>query len=219
MEQRRSELRARDAGDERLAVRWHLYTDGAGPDEDEDAGDGLDMQKVAGYGVAELQSAIEPETVRAPRADCDAHNANPPTRVSVPLGQITDQGAEGGDDVRATLTWAIAGNVATATDVAKDRADPKDDIGAAAHTNNAGELSAMYYALQRAVARQARKGREHIHTDSLYAMHMTTGRWMPRKQGRRNAPLIAKLRALWRRVQRRRPGEVELRHVRSHIRV
>ena len=50
-------------------------------------------------------------------------------------------------------------------------------------------------------------------------MHMTTGRWMPRKQGRRNAPLIAKLRALWRRVQRRRPGEVELRHVRSHIRV
>ena len=73
--------------------------------------------------------------------------------------------------------------------------------------------------LQRAVARPARRGRELVHTDSLYAMHMTTGRWMPRKQGRRNAPLIAKLRALWRRVQRRRPGEVELRHVRSHIRV
>ena len=134
---------------------------------------------------------------------------NQPTGVqfsSVPLGQITDQGVAGGDDVRATLTWAIPGDVTTATNVAKG-ADPEEDIGAAAHTNNAGKLSGMYYALQRASARTARQGRELIHTDSLYAMHMTTGRWMPRKKGKRNAPLIAKLRAMWRRIQRRRPGD------------
>jgi ribonuclease HI len=40
---------------------------------------------------------------------------------------------------------------------------------------------------------------------------------MPRKAGKWNAPLIARLRRLWREVQRKRGGEVQLRHVRSHI--
>ena len=107
----------------------------------------------------------------------------------------------------------------TAADVANGEANPDDDIGAAAHTNNAGELSAMYYALRRVASRPAGREREVVHTDSLYAMHMTTGHWMPRKRGRRNEPLIARLRTMWRALQRNRPGEVELRHVRSHIRV
>lgn len=44
---------------------------------------------------------------------------------------------------------------------------------------------------------------------------MTTGKWMP-KNGHRNEPMIAKMRALWRQVLRKRPGEVTLKHVRSH---
>ena len=48
---------------------------------------------------------------------------------------------------------------------------------------------------------------------------MTTGKWMPRTKGRRNAAMVADMRRKWRRVQRLRPGEVALRHVRSHIKV
>ena len=101
----------------------------------------------------------------------------------------------------------------------EDSPDGPTYIGATAHTNNTGELSAMYHALQRAEGRRPGVGRETIHSDSLYAIHMTTGKWMPRKKGRRNADMIAGLRRLWRRVQRRRPGEVDLRHVRSHVKV
>ena len=46
-----------------------------------------------------------------------------------------------------------------------------------------------------------------------------TGHWMPRRKGKRNAPLISTIRGMWRRLQRRRPGEATLRHVRSHIKV
>ena len=61
-------------------------------------------------------------------------------------------------------------------------------------------------------------GREEIHTDSLYALNMATGKWMP-SRGHRNAEMIAGLRRQWRRLQRARPHEVRLRHVRSHTRV
>ena len=77
----------------------------------------------------------------------------------------------------------------------------------------------MFYALERAGKRPANVGREIIHTDSLYALNMTRGKWMPRAKGKRNAPLIERLRKLWRKIQRARPGEVTLRHVRSHIQV
>ena len=46
---------------------------------------------------------------------------------------------------------------------------------------------------------------------------MTTGKWMPRTL--RNKEMIEDLRALWRAVQRKRPREVRIHHVRSHIRV
>merc|ERR1712185_86360 len=94
-----------------------------------------------------------------------------------------------------------------------------DFLDAPGHTNNTGELSGLYYALERAGRRQPRRGREEIMSDSLYALNMTTGRWMPSKKGQRNADMIARLRRAWRRVQRLRPNEVRLCHVRSHIKV
>ena len=57
-----------------------------------------------------------------------------------------------------------------------------------------------------------------IHSDSLYTIHMTTGRWMTRRKGARNRDLINATHALYRRLQRNGAG-VSLRHVRSHIRV
>ena len=78
--------------------------------------------------------------------------------------------------------------------------------GATAHSNNTGELTAMYYALQRALGRRRGRGREVIRSDSLYAINMATGKWMPSRSGKRNAEVIGSLRRLWRRIQRERPG-------------
>ena len=104
--------------------------------------------------------------------------------------------------------WTASGEVAiTARDPAW--------IGATAHTNNTGELTAMHVALKRALGRPRGAGRETIHSDSLYTLHMTTGRWMPRC--RRNRDIVGRLRRMWRQLQRQRPGEVTLRHVRSHV--
>jgi ribonuclease HI len=49
---------------------------------------------------------------------------------------------------------------------------------------------------------------------------MTTGKWMPKRK--KNAPavnevLIKALRTAWRTLQARRPKEVSMEHVRSHI--
>ena len=93
----------------------------------------------------------------------------------------------------------------------------RDYIGARAHTNNTGELSAVHHALLNALSRPAGAGKEVIWSDSLYTINMTTGRWLPKCK--RNKILIENLRQLWRRLQRSRPHEVSLRHVRSHIRV
>ena len=128
--------------------------------------------------------------------------------LRVPLGQLTTHGPDGGGYAR--LAWIKVGTV-------QDEREQPDYIGACGHTNNTGELSAMYYALERAL--QRRGTREVIHSDSLYAINMARGAWMPRRKGKRNAPLIARVRDLWSRLRRERPGAVELRHVRSHTRV
>ena len=47
-------------------------------------------------------------------------------------------------------------------------------IGAAAQTNNTGELTGMYEMVCRALNRPAGAGKEALCTDSLYAKHMTT---------------------------------------------
>ena len=109
---------------------------------------------------------------------------------------------------RGRLTWAEAGNVET------DRNDPYH-IGASAHTNNTGELSAMHWMIERAQSRLPNEGREVLWSDSLYAINMTTGKWMPKRS--RNSPMIAALRLKWKRLQRARPEEVHIAHVRSHI--
>ena len=70
-------------------------------------------------------------------------------------------------------------------------------------------------ALQRALRRKRGAGREEVHSDSQYAINMTTGRWRPRKKI--NAELIEKMREMWRHIRRARPGEVTLHHVRSHV--
>ena len=123
------------------------------------------------------------------------------------MGQCTSHGFAANTH-EGRLSWTRSGMVES------ERKEP-GWIGALAQTNNTGELTAMHYALQRAL--QSPRGREVtvIHSDSLYAIHMTTGKWLPRCV--RNRELIAHMRSLYRQVQRQRPNEVTLRHVRSHI--
>ena len=73
----------------------------------------------------------------------------------------------------------------------------------------------MHAMLSRAMSRRTGAVIETMHSDSLYAINMTTGKWMPRKHI--NDVMIRELRSMWRRLQRQRPGEVKLRHLRSHI--
>lgn len=73
----------------------------------------------------------------------------------------------------------------------------------------------MYYALSRALTRKKGVGQEIIWSDSLYTINMSTGKWMSRTK--RNRGMVGLLRRTWRQLQRWRPGEVTLRHVRSHV--
>ena len=61
------------------------------------------------------------------------------------------------------------------------------------------------------------RGARVIWSDSLYAINMTTGKWRPKCT--RNREIVARLRGMWRRLQRARPRDVRLQHVRSHIKV
>jgi ribonuclease HI len=141
-----------------------------------------------------------------------ANNA-PAAGPRIPIGQLlapAGGSAESTEGGTARLEWVLSGQV---------QIDPQADdyIDATAHTNNTGELSALYYALVRAGTRPRGAGKEVVHTDSLYALNMATGKWMPSKKGKHKADLIARLRRAWRKVQRKRPNEVTLRHVRSHM--
>ena len=150
------------------------------------------MPTPAGYGVAEftLRSTTD--------ADC------------VPMAQLIrrNRRMQSADHTQwGALTWVHSGQVQT-------DAKQRDYIGARAQTNNTGELSAMSYALDRALGRPTGEGGEIIWSDSLYTINMTTGRW--RLRTTRNRRLVARIKEQWRKLQRRRPNEVELRHVRSH---
>ena len=112
---------------------------------------------------------------------------------------------------KGVLTWVTAGPV-------QDKPEDPDYLEAPGHTNNTGELSAMVYALRRALTRRHTGGRTRIYTDSLYTKNMTTGRWMPKRK-HRNSALISNLRRLWRRTQTQMPGEVDIVHVRSHVEI
>jgi ribonuclease HI len=92
-------------------------------------------------------------------------------------------------------------------------------IGAMKHSNNTGELTAMYRALQRALARDGADESEDIWTDSLYARNMTLGIWKPRRH-HSSRHMIENLRRMWWQIQRRRGiGTVRINHVRSHTEV
>ena len=131
----------------------------------------------------------------------------PPSVNTHLLSQIT-AGAKKEPPEWGRVTWALSDQVQT------ERKEP-DYIGAAAHTNNTGEMSAMYYALSRALTRKKGIGREIIWSDSLYTINMSTGKWMSRTK--RNQNMVGLLCRTWRQLQRWRPGEVTLRHVRSHV--
>ena len=73
----------------------------------------------------------------------------------------------------------------------------------------------MYHMLERALKRRERAIAETLHSDCLYAINMTTGKWMPSRDT--NVELIRTLRGMWRKLQRVRPHAVEIRHVRSHV--
>ena len=184
------------------SVRWMQFTDGSWEPPEEDG----NQIREAGAGAALFEMCAE----SAPGA--------------FPMGQL----------VNAPTAFARADVVTNAQDMRCERSghavlksvyadevviDPKERgfIGATAHTNNTGELTAMHKALSDALTRPAGGGREIIWSDSLYTINMTTGRWRPRCP--RNREIVASTRGLWRRVQRQRDAEVELRHVRSHTRV
>ena len=183
---------------DQLPMRWQLYVDGAWVPPDEEGKRPEGESPDAGYGVAEL-------TICNSTAD---HTADDP---AVPLTQITANSATNmADCMHGKVSWSLSGCVQT---------DPKehDYVGAVGHTNNTGELSAIYWAIQRALQRPAQRGREEIHSDSLYGINMTTGVWVPKVP--RTREMICLLRRSWRLLQRRRPREVRLCHVRSHIKV
>ena len=93
----------------------------------------------------------------------------------------------------------------------------KNYVGATKHSNNTGELTALIEAIRRCATRREGIAREIIHSDSLYAINMASGKWTPRK--RQNELIICALREEWRRLTKLRGGEVTLKHVRSHVKI
>ena len=188
------------------AARIVQYTDGSWIPPEEH---GQECNLPAGYGVAEFRicNAQEQDAVslaqitrmarRSERDGSPAHQSN----GDVHTGLKCEYGV---------LSAAHSGMVET------DRKKP-GWIGAKAHTNNTGELTAMHIAICRALKRPRGTGREDIWSDSLYTINMTTGKWTPKSK--RNAHIVGDLHSLWRRLQRERPREVKLRHVRSHIKI
>ena len=192
-----------------------MFTDGAWEGEDQarsggnaDEGGAKGPPPPAGWGVAEFSQFATSPGLRSRAIE----------GIDFPVTQLVQGGGTDGGGT-ARLTAVDAGPVVTEEDVEKGAAAADAVyIGAPTHTNNTGEITALHVALTRALRRPRGAGREEIHTDSLYALNMATGKWMP-SRGHRNTEMVAGLRRLWRQLQRARPHEVRLRHVRSHTRV
>ena len=172
------------------SIRYLQYTDGAwdGESQEEEMPD-----LTAGWGVAAL------ECVRR-----SAPGALPMAQIAVCDGKLV-------------MSSQHAKLVSVKSGAVQDDHKEPDYIGAIAHTNNTGELTAMYEALAAALQRPRDAGGEIIWSDSLYAINMTTGKWRPKCV--RNREIVSRLRGLWRRLQRARPGDVQIRHVRSHVKI
>ena len=165
-----------------LSVRFVQFTDGAWDGESATE----DMPNLtAGWGAAEFE-CVQEETPGA-----------------MPMGQLLARERAMGpqpDSYHARLIGVKNGTVED---------DPKspEHIGAVAHTNNTGELTAVYEAVVSALTRASGAGSEIIWSDSLYAINMTTGKWRPKCT--RNREIVSRLRGVWRRIQRARPREVQ----------
>ena len=130
------------------------------------------------------------------------------------LGQRTQEGYD--NEERGTIHNIQIGQVVvieTHTGAIND--GDIGDIGAKAHTNNTGELTAIYAALHEALQRPPGKHRDIIESDSTYSINMATGRWNI-GANKRNRTLVLETRKLWTRLRQTRPNEVTIRHVRSH---
>ena len=193
---RRTEVRSRPQQEQTPAKPvYKIYTDGAWNPPDEEDFDGIFE---AGYGVAEFETCGAQQQGAFPMDQLVRRR----TRVAENDG--------GNQSSFGKLTWAESAQVVT-------KPTAPGYAGATAHTNNTGELSALREAICRTLCRPRGTGREEIWTDSLYAMNMATGRWRPKCK--RNRGMIERLRELWRRLQRERPHEVHILHVRSHVKV
>ena len=177
------------------------YSDGAWEPPEQGS---KDAPEPAGYGVVELE--CEREETRTHDDAATARSQESCEETYVPLRQLGERRSR--DRRRGRVTWALSGTVET--DQSSDRF-----IGAAKHTNNTGELTAMYYMIDRALRRRNRAAVETLHSDSLYAINMTTGKWMPSRDT--NIEMIQTLRGMWRKLQRTRPNMVTIQHVRSHV--
>ena len=125
----------------------------------------------AGWGVAEFEACTE-----------DAPHAFPMGQlVRVGAALAVSAGVDREHSRHAQLTSAVIGEV---------QIDPKKPhyIGARAHTNNTGEVTAMYAALCAALRRPRRQGREIVWSDSLYAINMTNGKW--KCKSKRNRAIV-----------------------------
>ena len=152
-----------------MSVRFVQFTDGAWDGERATE----DMPNLtAGWGAAEFECVQEG------------------TPDAMPMGQMLASTHAGGpqpDSCHARLIGVKNGTVED---------DPKspEHIGAVAHTNNTGELTAVYEAVLSALARDAGAGSEIVWSDSLYAINMTTGKWRPKCT--RNREIVAHLRGV-----------------------
>jgi ribonuclease HI len=185
-----------------MEVKWLQYTDGSW----EPPEDGKGGNPAAGYGVAQFEVGDEATEETYPMAQMVRRRTSGGAWDLLPLDVATRTGSK--TVKRYALRNVDSGEVVTdKTRVAY--------IGAGAHTNNTGELTALHKAIGNAIRRPKGEGREVIWTDSLYAMNITTGRWRPRCA--RNREIASTVRGLWKRLARERPGEVRIAHVRSHI--
>jgi ribonuclease HI len=190
-QQQRSEEQQQNCEREgQMAESWHYYTDGAweGEAETAEAQGARGPPPPAGYGVAEFTSKVE---------------KYPQTQV-FDIKQITT-GTYSEQRKVVALTRALAGQV----DV---DGCTEHYLGARKPTNNTGELSAVAHAMSMAAERT---GHVTIHSDSLYAINMTTGKWMPRHK--QNIDMISHIRNRWRTLQLTRKDLcMRFEHVRSH---
>jgi hypothetical protein len=113
------------------------FVDGSWEEPEEDG-----PPTYAGYGAAEIALST--------RVGDHATTGQDTTEREIPLAQINTSTVNG-SKLFGTVTWAMSGIVET------DAEDPSY-LGAAAHTNNTGELSALYYSIRRALTRARHAG-------------------------------------------------------------